>query len=186
MKQIKHEEYEYAVLLALTYHSKQLDKSGVPYVDHLFSVAEIVEKNLSEERELSETFTSSSYLELLHDAKVVALLHDILEDTDCEERYLRKPLAHEQPIVMLEDGKTLEWVGFSDNVLEAVKLLTKPKDYDSKNSKEYYQAIKANPLARRVKIADLLHNTTLTRIKHLKPKDIRRTKQYLSYLEYLI
>lgn len=76
------------------------------------------------------------------DETVAALLHDIVEDTP----------------VTFDD---LLRAGFSAAAVDAVRLLTKSDDadYDA-----YIRAIKENPIARRVKISDLRHNMTLSRI----------------------
>ena len=67
--------------------------------------------------------------------QITALFHDLLEDTDATEEDI------------LKYG--------SPQILEAVKLLTKEKDYDMA---EYISAIKQNPIAVAVKSADRLHN----------------------------
>jgi (p)ppGpp synthase/HD superfamily hydrolase len=69
------------------------------------------------------------------DFQITALFHDLLEDTN----------ATEEEILFYG----------SQNVLTAVKLLTKEKGYDMKN---YIDGIKANPIAFAVKSADRLHN----------------------------
>jgi (p)ppGpp synthase/HD superfamily hydrolase len=69
------------------------------------------------------------------DYQITALFHDLLEDTDATENEI------------LEYG--------NQNILTAVKLLTKQKDYDMK---EYIDGIKNNPIAFAVKSADRLHN----------------------------
>ena len=69
------------------------------------------------------------------DYQITALFHDLLEDTDATEEEI------------------LSYGG--QNVLTAVKLLTKEKGYDMKN---YIDGIKANPIAFAVKSADRLHN----------------------------
>ena len=68
------------------------------------------------------------------DFQITALFHDLLEDTNATEE---------------------EILFYSQNVLTAVKLLTKEKGYDMKT---YIDGIKANPIAFAVKSADRLHN----------------------------
>ena len=67
--------------------------------------------------------------------QITALFHDLLEDTDTTEEEILKYGNQE--------------------ILEAVKLLTKKKGYDMA---EYINAIKQNPIAFAVKAADRLHN----------------------------
>ena len=67
--------------------------------------------------------------------QVTGLFHDLLEDTDCTEEEILK-LSNE-------------------NVLEAVKLLTKPKGYIMS---EYIENISKNEIAKMVKLADRIHN----------------------------
>ena len=69
------------------------------------------------------------------DFQITALFHDLLEDTN----------ATEEEILFYSN----------QNVLTAVKLLTKEKGYDMKN---YINGIKNNPIAFVVKCADRLHN----------------------------
>lgn len=69
------------------------------------------------------------------DYQITALFHDLLEDTD----------ATEEEILFYGN----------QNVLTAVKLLTKEKGYDMKS---YIEGIKVNPIAFAVKSADRLHN----------------------------
>ena len=67
--------------------------------------------------------------------QIAALCHDLLEDTDATQD---------------------EILSFSNQeVLDAVKLLTKEKGYDMKH---YIDGIKSNPIAFVVKSADRLHN----------------------------
>ena len=69
------------------------------------------------------------------DFQITALFHDLLEDTN----------ATEEEILFYGN----------QNILTAVKLLTKEKGYDMKS---YIDGIKANPIAFAVKSADRLHN----------------------------
>ena len=96
--------------------------------------------------------------------KAVAWLHDVVEDTEWT----------------LDDLKTED---FPESVLEAVELLTHGKN---KPYMEYILRIKNNPLARKVKIADLSHNVDLSRLPEVTMKDIMRCRKYLDALDYLI
>ena len=85
-----------------------------------------------------------------------ALLHDVMEDTD----------------VTAED---LRAAGFPENILEALRLLT----HDETVPYEVYiQAIKTNPLARAVKIADLTHNSNPDRLDIIDQKAKARFQRY--------
>ncbi|MBR3326800.1 MAG: GTP pyrophosphokinase [Atopobiaceae bacterium] len=92
-----------------------------------------------------------------------ALLHDVIEDTN----------------VTLED---LRAAGISDPVLEALSLLTHDPQVPYF---EYVRALSSNPIARAVKIADLRHNSDLTRLDAISPKDEQRAKKYAKALELL-
>ena len=103
------------------------------------------------------------------EAKIVGWLHDVIEDTD----------------VTLED---LKLIGFPDNILEAIKCVTKQEGY---NIEEYYLRIKNNELAKEVKLADLTHNLDLSRIpedasSELKNKMKCKHKKYSLYKNYLL
>ena len=71
----------------------------------------------------------------------VALLHDVAEDTDITIEQLEKD--------------------FPKEVTEALKLLTHNAGTDYF---EYIRAIKNNPVAKAVKVADLIHNSDQSRI----------------------
>ena len=73
---------------------------------------------------------------------VAALLHDVVEDTD----------------YTLAD---LEAMGFDGEVLAALRLLTHA---EGEPYMDYVARLKANPIARAVKLADLAHNRDLSRL----------------------
>lgn len=95
--------------------------------------------------------------------KAVAYLHDVIEDTS---------------LTLLD----LEMFGLSKNIIEAVDILTKKKGQDYQS---YLSLIKTNELARVVKLADLQHNTDLTRIPKLSRSDIERNEKYKKAINYL-
>ena len=87
---------------------------------------------------------------------IAGILHDIVEDTDCT----------------IED---LMAGGFPDAAIEAVKLLT---HNDNESYEDYLLKIKSNPVARKVKLADLKDNMDITRISNLTEKDLKRLQKY--------
>ena len=101
--------------------------------------------------------------------KIVGWLHDVIEDTN----------------VTIED---LQRQGFDDFLLEALDLVTKPKvGYDEA---VYYERIKKNALAKEVKLADLKHNSDMSRIpggisETEYKKWIIRKEKYLEHIRYL-
>ena len=88
--------------------------------------------------------------------KAVAYLHDVIEDTE----------------LTLED---LREYGFSEEVLKAVDVITKKKGQDYQT---YLNSAKENKLARVVKLADLRHNSDLTRLINITEKDVERREKY--------
>ena len=85
-----------------------------------------------------------------------AVLHDVIEDTDITSDTLLK-------------------LGFSKEVVDAVVLLTRSKDEDYM---EYVKRLKANPIARAVKLADLADNMDMSRIPNPTEKDLARLEKY--------
>ena len=71
---------------------------------------------------------------------------------------------------------------FGKEIGDAVKAITKPKRLDYT---KYIEGIKANELARAVKIADLKHNMDLTRLKEVREKDVKRVEKYRKALGVL-
>lgn len=89
---------------------------------------------------------------------ITAVLHDVVEDT---------------PV----DFDALVELGLSQPVIDALRLLT--RDEAATPYAQYIEAIKANPLARRVKLADLAHNLDVRRLPTpLTAKDWGRLEKY--------
>ena len=124
-----------AFTLAQEAHSGQRDKGGHPYIEHVMFVANHVSGEL---------------------ATVVALLHDVLEDTDMTTVDMEKS-------------------GIPARAIQSVSLLTrKPlEDYFA-----YIERIKSDPVAVEVKLADLQHNSDLSRILYPSEYDKRRREKY--------
>lgn len=124
-------------------HYGQKDKANKPYFFHLLYVM----NNLDD-----------------LNAKIVGVLHDILEDTDITINDLFK-------------------YGFSEDIVIAVEILTK-----SKNQKymDYIENIKKNYIATKVKLIDLKHNMDLTRLSEISDNDLKRTIKYIKAYKYLM
>ena len=90
------------------------------------------------------------------DERITAVLHDIVEDT----------------AVTMDD---LTKLGFPPTILDALRLLTHDPavPYD-----DYILQLKANSLARHVKLADLAHNMDIRRLKNPTDKDWARLAKY--------
>ena len=112
-----------AIQLAVVAHGMQLDKGGLPYILHPLHVMGSVDGI---------------------DAKIVAVLHDVVEDTH----------------ISLDDIRNHE-VGFSQEIIDAIDAITKR---EREKNESYWTRVKASPLATRVKLADIAHNTSAKRI----------------------
>lgn len=108
-----------AMKLAYLAHHGQTDKCGIPYIYHPIHLAEGMDDEIT---------------------CCVALLHDVVEDTE----------------VTLEELQSV----FPPEVTDALALLTHD---DSVDYFDYVRAIKDNPVARKVKLADLAHNSNQSR-----------------------
>lgn len=124
-----------ALKLCFEAHKEQIDKSNMPYVFHPFHLAE----------QMTDENTT-----------IVALLHDVIEDTD----------------YTLEDLRSF---GFSEDVLSAISLMTHEENVPYM---EYVAKIKKNPIAKAVKLADLRHNSDMTRFDVITPFDEKRAQKY--------
>lgn len=131
-----------ALKLCFEAHKDQVDKSDAPYVFHPFHLAE----QMKDER-----------------TTIVALLHDVVEDTDYTFDDLRS-------------------MGFDEEVIEALVLMTHEK---SVPYMAYVEKIKANPIARAVKLVDLQHNSDLSRLDHVDENALRRKEKYSEAIKLL-
>lgn len=139
---VENNEYQLlslAIKLATDAHTEAFDKGGSPYIGHPLRVMNGMNTT---------------------DEKIVAVLHDAIEDS---------PLT-------LEDLTTL---GFSSIVIEAIEAITKR---DGEEYEVYLNRVMVNPIALKVKIADMTDNMDISRIANPTPKDYQRLKKYKSIL----
>ena len=94
---------------------------------------------------------------------VCALLHDVVEDSE-----------------MTFDG--LSDMGFPSEVIEVLRLLTHE---DEVPYMDYVKNISLNPIAKKVKIADLLHNSDVSRLDFVDEYAVKRNQKYQEALRIL-
>ena len=132
-----------ALHFAIHGHYGQKDKGNNPYILHPLRLMMKMETE---------------------DEMVVAVLHDLLEDTHYIDDDLR------------EDG-------FPENIIEAILAMT---HVDGESYMDYIKRIKQNTLATKVKIADLKDNSDLSRIPNPSKRDEERVQKYRKALDYLL
>lgn len=131
-----------AIQIAGAAHENQVDKANAPYILHPIR--------------LMLKFSSV-------EEQIVAVLHDVIEDSDITLDDLRKK-------------------NFSNDVLTAIELLTKKPGQDYQN---YLEKISENNLARKIKIEDIKDNLNLTRLTSVSAQDLERAKKYHAALQFL-
>ena len=130
--------FDEALELAYQAHQGQVDKAGKPYFEHIIRVT----NNVSTEQ-----------------AKKLAVLHDILEDTEVTKEQLT-PLLTEEELFILQ-------------------CLT---HHPNEPYVDYIERVKLHPVAVEVKVADLVDNADLTRIQNPTRRDHDRRQKYLKAL----
>lgn len=133
---------EYAISLAVKQHSEQTDKAGEPYILHPLRI-------MSKFR--------------IRDEQIVAVLHDVVEDTN----------------ITLENLRVL---GYNSQIINSIDKLTRR---ENENYNSYINRASMDNIALLVKIEDLKDNLDNTRLKKVTPEDISRTNRYLKSLAYL-
>jgi (p)ppGpp synthase/HD superfamily hydrolase len=121
--------------IATKAHQRQFDKSDQPYITHPEFVASQV---------------------IGDEAKAVAWLHDVVEDTS----------------VTFDD---LGAAGLNERVIESIDAITKRNNEDYET---YLARVAANPLAKAVKLADLTHNMDTSRLKIITENTRVRLEKY--------
>ncbi len=132
-----------AVSIAKLAHHGQVDKAGVDYIQHPLRVMNAVD-------DVKE--------------KIVAVLHDVVEDSEITLEDLRKQ-------------------GFDDEVVIAVGCLTK---LPGESYQQFIGRVKCNPLASKVKLQDLKDNMDLSRLKKISETDLSRVEKYKHAMAILL
>lgn len=134
---------EKAIIIATEAHKGQVDKGGHTYILHPIRVMVKCERTQE---------------------KIVAILHDVIEDTEITFDDLRKE-------------------GFPERIIEGIDGVTR------REGETYFQFIeraKLNDISRAVKLHDLEDNMDISRIPNPTEKDYGRLKRYKKAKEILM
>ncbi|MEI6329021.1 MAG: GTP pyrophosphokinase [Pseudanabaena sp.] len=133
---------ELAIKIAEKAHAGQFDKAGKPYILHPLTVM----------AQMDDV-----------EGKIVAILHDAIEDSDLT-------------ITALSEQ------GFPELITEAIAAITK---LDGELYDDYLLRVMGNAIALKVKIADVRHNMDISRIANPTVKDFQRLEKYQKVLNQL-
>lgn len=131
-----------AIALASKVHAGQVDKAGQPYILHPLRLM----LKFQNENE-----------------RVVAVLHDVVEDSNVTLDELRQQ-------------------GFSEMVVTAIDLLSKKT---GESYEDFIVRLSSNQLAKRVKVEDIKDNLDVSRLNSLEDNDLQRIAKYHKALRYL-
>lgn len=134
---------EKAIEIAQEVHKGVKDKGGYDYINHPIRVMHA----MSNDQE-----------------KIVAILHDVVEDSDWTFDRLKEE-------------------GFEDSVIESLRCVTKYSEEE--DYQEFIKRAATNKIATKVKMADIEDNLDLSRLGTLTEKDLTRIKKYKNALKYL-
>jgi GTP diphosphokinase / guanosine-3',5'-bis(diphosphate) 3'-diphosphatase len=136
-----------AIMIASIAHAGQKDKADKPYILHPLRVM----------------LTVASDKHATDEQKIVAVLHDVIEDTYVQEQQLREN-------------------GFSEDIINAIKSVTK---IEGESRMDAAKRTKLNAIGRVVKLADLKDNMDLSRIAKPTAKDLLRVAEYEEVQKFL-
>ena len=134
---------ERAIEIAQEAHKGVKDKGGHDYIHHPIRVMHA----MSNDQE-----------------KIVAILHDVVEDSDWTFERLKEE-------------------GFEDSVIESLRCVTKYSEEE--DYQEFIKRAATNKIATKVKMADIEDNLDLSRLGTLTDKDLTRIEKYKKALQYL-
>jgi (p)ppGpp synthase/HD superfamily hydrolase len=134
-----------SIELANTYHANQVCRGKLPYILHPLRVMSRIEGRWPEDNKL----------------RIVAVLHDILEDTSIDRQLLSF---------------------LDEDVRKAIEAISKkPRE----PYQDYLTRVKENPLARQVKLIDLDDNLDMSRLSKITDADIHRHEKYCDAIRFL-
>ena len=142
MMNTNNELLEKALAIATKAHAEQTDKAGMAYIFHPIRVS-------------CRCFTDEE--------KIVALLHDIIEDTDVTADYLLSE-------------------GFPRNIVDAILSVTRNED---ESYGDFIRRCRLNHIGRQVKLHDLEDNMDISRLPQVTEKDLARLNKYIEAYRYL-
>tara|TARA_B100001093_G_scaffold490436_1_gene529469 strand:- start:398 stop:820 length:423 start_codon:yes stop_codon:yes gene_type:complete len=134
---------ERAIEIAKEAHKGAKDKGGHDYINHPIRVMHAM---------------------INDQEKIVAILHDVVEDSDWTFDRLKEE-------------------GFEDSVIESLRYVTKHSEEE--DYQEFIKRAATNKIATKVKMADIEDNLDLSRLGTLTEKDLTRIKKYKKALKYL-
>ena len=133
-----------AMNISISAHEGQIDKGGSPYIEHVVRVSGDTDS---------------------FDQEIIAILHDVLEDSP---EYRGEILSQ----------------GFNENVISGLEAITKKK---CEPYNDYIERVGRHKDASIVKLADLKDNMDTSRLgRDLTAEDIHRLNKYIKAREYLI
>jgi|GEM_PF-370825 len=150
--------------LARIAHTGQKDKAGADYIEHPLRVANTFTDDGIERDDYKRRG-------VINNLRIVSLLHDVLEDTWVTREFLKR-------------------CGYNKKIIAAIKALTKLPDEEGSDTgyEKFIHRAARNPLAIRVKIADIRDNIDLSRLpegERSSAKVLSRMKRYQKALAYL-
>ena len=134
---------ERAIEIAQEAHKGVKDKGGHDYIHHPIRVMHA----MSNDQE-----------------KIVAILHDVVEDSDWTFDRLKEE-------------------GFEDSMIESLRCVTKYSEEE--DYQEFIKRAATNKIATKVKMADIEDNLDLSRLGTLTEKDLTRIEKYKKALKHL-
>ena len=132
-----------AMLFAYRVHEGQLDKGGLPYIFHPLAVAEMMGDD--------------------EVAVVVALLHDVIEDTSTT-------------------ADDLLCAGFDEQIVKSIVTISR---LPGETYKTYLARVKQDEIARKVKLGDLKHNSDFGRLRDVDKEAISLHERYQKSIVFL-